>query len=182
MEIDKAIKERRTIRHFKKKSVSWEKINEITESMIYAPSAGNLQNWKLIVVKNKGQLNKICYNQDAVVNCDFLVVVCSDNEELKRIYKDKSEFYAIQNNAAGIQNMLLKSHSLKVGSCWIGVYDELKLKALLKIPDEIDVHAVIAFGYPDEKPEIPLRADLRSIISFEEYGNSSRDSLPLIKK
>lgn len=78
MEIDKAIKERRTIRHFKKKSVSWEKINEITESMIYAPSAGNLQNWKLIVVKNKGQLNKICYNQDAVVNCDFLVVVCSD--------------------------------------------------------------------------------------------------------
>ncbi|MBT3577707.1 nitroreductase family protein, partial [archaeon] len=39
MNIDKGIKERRSIRNFKKKDVSWDKIHEILESCIYAPCA-----------------------------------------------------------------------------------------------------------------------------------------------
>jgi nitroreductase len=182
VDIDKAIRERRSIRKFKKRPVSWKKINEILESFIYAPCAGNLQNWRLIILKNDGKLNKACYEQEAIVDCDFLVIICSDDAELKRHYKKKGEIFAIQNTSAGIQNMLLKAYSLKIGSCWIGVYNEEKIKGILKIPDNIKIHAIVAFGYPDEKPDMPLRASLRSIINFKEFGNKNRDIFPLVKK
>lgn len=182
MNVDKVIKERRSIRNFKKKSVSWEKINEIMESCIYAPCAGGIQNWKLVVLKNKGQLDAICFNQEAVVKSDFLVVVCSDDADLKRHYKDRWDIFSIQNTSSGIQNMLLKAASMKIGSCWIGVYKEEDLRELLRIPDEIEIHAVLAFGYSDEKPEIPLRSTLASIINYDFWGNNKKDPLPLIKK
>jgi nitroreductase len=182
MNVDKIIKERRSIRYFKKKDVSWGKIHEILESCIYAPCAGGIQNWRLVVMKNKGQLNQICFNQEAVVKADFLVVVCSDNEDLKRHYKDRWDIFSIQNTSAAIQNMMLKAHSMKIGSCWIGVYREPEMKNLLKIPDGVDIHAVLAFGYANEKPEIPLRASLNNIIGYDQYGNNRKDSLPLIKK
>ncbi len=182
MNIDKAMKERRSIRDFKKKDVSWNKINEILESCIYAPCAGGIQNWRLIVLKNKGQLNDICFNQEAVIKSNFLVVVCSDDADLKRHYKDHWDIFAIQNTSSGIQNMLLKATSMKIGSCWIGIYEEEKLKNLLKIPDDVDVHAILAFGYSDEKPEVPLRATLANVINYEEWSNKKKDSLPMIKK
>ncbi len=182
MNVDKGIKERRSIRNFKKKDVSWDKIHEILESCIYAPCAGGIQNWRLVVLKNKGQLNQICFNQEAVVMANFLAVVCSDNEDLKRHYKDHWDIFSIQNTSSAIQNMMLKAHSMKIGSCWIGIYREPDLKTLLKIPEDVDIHAVLAFGYPDEKPEIPLRARLHSVIGYDQYGNNSKDSLPLIKK
>jgi len=62
------------------------------------------------------------------------------------------------------------------------MYDESKLKGFLKIPDKLDVHAVIAFGYPDAKPEMPLRVALNNVVSFNEYGNPRRDPFPLVKK
>jgi nitroreductase len=182
MNIDSVIKGRRSIRNFKKKDVSWNKINEILESCIYAPCAGEIQNWRLIVLKNKGQLNDICFNQEAVIKSDFLVVVCSDDADLKRHYKDQWDLFSIQNTSSGIQNMLLKAASMKIGSCWIGVYKEEELKGLLRIPDEIDIHAILAFGYSNEKPEIPLRATLANVINYDFWGNKKKDSLPLIKK
>ena len=182
MEVGKAIEERRTIRHFKKKNIQYDKMSEIMESFIYAPCAGNLQNWRLICVKNKGQLNEACFDQEPVIESNYLIVVCSDNDDLIRHYKKEGEFYAVQNTSAGIQNMLLKAHSMKIGSCWIGAFDKDEVKGVLKIPENIDIHAIIAFGYADEKPEMPLKSELRNIINFNEWGNNKKDKFPLFKK
>lgn len=181
MELDNLIKERRSIRNFEKKEVSWKKINEILESFIYAPCAGGIQNWRLIVLKNKEQLNEACFDQEPVAKSNFLVVICSDDDEIVRNYKKDGKFFAIQNTSAGIQNMLLKAHSLEVGSCWIGAFDKNEVKAILKIPENIDIHAIIAFGYADEKPKIPLRASLGNVIYFDEWGTKKRDIFPLKK-
>ena len=182
MDIDSIIKGRRSIRHFKKKAVPWKKINEILESFSYAPCAGEIQNWRLIVFKNDGKLNKACHNQIPVVESDFFVAICSDDSVLVRTYKEKGKFFGIQNTAAGIQNMMLKAHSMKVGSCWIGAYDEDKIKAILKIPEKIGLHAIVVFGYAKDKPEMPLRLDTQKVISFNEFGKYRRDPLPLVKK
>lgn len=182
MDIDKAIKERRTFEHFKKKSVPWKKINEILDSFSFSHYIGGLQNGKLVVLKNEGQLNKACLDQKPVAESDFLVVVCSDSSELVRFYKEKGKLFGIQNTAAGIQNMMLKAYSMKIGSCWIGSYDEGKVRAKLKIPDKVEIHAVIAFGYSNEKPNAPLRLDSQKTIFFNSFGNFRRDPLPLVKK
>ncbi|MBT3691132.1 hypothetical protein HOG16_02715 [Candidatus Woesearchaeota archaeon] len=182
MDIDNIIKERRSIRHFKKKDIPWKKINEILESFTYAPCAGDIQNFRLIVFKNDGKLNKACHSQSSVVESNFLVAVCSDDSDLVISYKEKGKFFGIQNTAAGIQNMMLKAYSMKVGSCWIRTYDEDKIRAILKIPEKISLHAIVAFGYFKDKPEMPLRLDTQKVISFNEFGKYRRDPLPLIKK
>ena len=57
MKIIDIIKKRRSIREFLDKQVEFHKIVDVIEAGMHAPSAGNLQNWKFIIVKDK---NSIC--------------------------------------------------------------------------------------------------------------------------
>jgi nitroreductase len=178
MKFDKALKGRRSIRKYKEKKLSRNSLNAILDAIRYAPSAGNLQNWRLIVVEDenkKEEIAKYCFKQKWMTRASVIVVVCSDDSDVKRTYGDKSDMFCRQNCAAGIQNMLLKAYSIGIGSCWVGAHDDDKIKALLKMPDNINIEAVICFGHADENPEMPRRIDLRDIVHFEEWGNLEGD-------
>ena len=90
MELDKAIKGRRTIRKFAVKDVSWLLIAEILDAGRMAPSSGNLQNWYFIVVRNKEAKEKVIKNCDSynnwAIKAPVLIVVCADLEKAKRMF------------------------------------------------------------------------------------------------
>lgn len=174
MEFDRCLKSRRSVRKFKDKKLSKASLGAILDAVRYAPSAGNLQNWKLIVVEDKEKkekISKVCLSQKWMSMAGALVVVCSDDSDVKNVYGERSEFYCRQNCSAAIQNMLLKACSIGIGSCWIGAFDDEKVKDILKIPEKINVEAILCFGYADEKPKMPKRVDLNDIVNFEEWGN-----------
>lgn len=166
------IKTRRSIRKYKNIKVDLEKINLILEAGRWAPSSGNLQNWYFIVVQDKKKINKIAEYcmQPWISTAPLVIVVCSDTERVVDWYGERGRFYSIQNIAAAVQNMLLQAHSIGLGSCWIGAFNEEKIKELLKIPKNIEVHAIITLGYPDESPESE-RKPLEDIVFFEEWGS-----------
>src|SRR3989344_7043627 len=62
--------------------------------------------------------------------------------------------------------MLLEAHSLGLGSRWIGAFDQAKLKSLLRVPEEAEVHAVVALGYAKDIPPQPPKYPLEAIIYF----------------
>jgi len=77
--------------------------------------------------------------------------------------------------SAATMNILLAAHSLGLGACWVvaptaDVRDELKVKELLRIPDEYTVYNVVALGYPDEQPKPRPRLPLNEIVFYEEFG------------
>ncbi|MEM0014707.1 MAG: nitroreductase family protein [Zestosphaera sp.] len=127
----------------------------------------------------------------------FQRIQISDEEKRKRVYRKliTGEVSAFMKDApvlivvvgrrnvwdapydvsAAIENMLLAAHALGLGACWlvapvIDVRDELKVKELLKIPEEYTLDAIIALGYPDEQPKPRPRLPLEEITFYEEFG------------
>ncbi|MCD4759379.1 nitroreductase family protein [archaeon] len=178
MNIDRCIKTRRSIRKFLDKRISDEKIADILDSARYAPSAGNIQNWKFIIVRNKKTIEKLanlCADQVWVETATVLIVVCNDQSEVKRMYKKRAELFSTQNCAAAIQNILLKANSLGIASCWVGVYNGDRVKAELKVPVELKIDAIIPLGYAAREQEPVKRIDLENLVFFEEWGQKEKD-------
>jgi nitroreductase len=178
MDLDRCIKTRCSTRSYLKKDISWDKLTEIIDSIKYAPSSGNLQNWKLIIIRDKevkSEIAKICTDQSWVENAPALIVICNDESEVKRMFGKKAEVFAIQNCAAGIQNILLKANSLNIDSCWIRTYNVDRLRHILRIPDKIKVEAIISLGYAKRKPDLQQKLGLEKIVFFDEWGKKLKN-------
>lgn len=159
------------------KKISWDKLKEILDSARYAPSSGNLQNWRFVVVQDpdlKKRISQLCSDQNWINSAPVLIVVCSYDKDLQIMYRDKADMFSIQNVAAAIQNMLLKANSLSIDSCWVGSYNDDRIKSILKIPDEVRIDAIITLGYGAEKEDMPKRIDLRNIAFYEEWGDNGK--------
>jgi nitroreductase len=180
------IKKRRSIRDYEDKDIPYEDIHEILEAARWAPSTRNLQNWYFIIIKDKEKIEKIAEiaDQSFIKKAPVIIVVCSNDKIIESIYGEKGKMFAIQNVAAAIENILLAATEKEIGSCWIGWFDEKRLKELLEVPEDINIHAIITLGYPKHIPEAPKRKSLSEIVFYEKWGNKIyRPSLyPLIEK
>ncbi|MBI4983423.1 nitroreductase family protein [Candidatus Woesearchaeota archaeon] len=170
---------RRNVKYFLPKFVSWDNVSKILDAARHAPSCGNVQNWKFIVVfdpNQKRQIAEACYEQYEVVQAGVLVVVCAEPEKAERYYGLRGErLYSVQNCAAAIQNMLLEAHSLGLATRWIGAFDEDAVKSLLKIPEEVRPQAIVAIGYAKEVPQKPPKYPLEALIYFHQWRGKMRD-------
>jgi len=153
--------------------VPWDNIVTIMQAGKYAPSAGNLQNWKFIVVKNDDKrqaISKACLQQEWMELAPIFIVVVAEPEKMERYYGTRgARLYTIQGCAAAIENMLLTAHSLGLGSCWIGAFDEDEIWRILNLPEEKSVQAVIPIGYADETSESPPKYRIEHMMFFEKW-------------
>ena len=178
MDFNKVLEERRSVRKFKAKDISWENTADILESAIFAPSSGNVQNWLFIVVKDKENKSKLAESskQSWIIESPILILVCSKNDKIKELYGDKGEkFYSIQNCAAAIENMLLKATDLGLDSCWVSSFSEKEIIKEFRLTEGVKPQAILAFGYGDEFEKELKRMPLENFVFFEEFGNKKRD-------
>lgn len=178
-DIIELIRSRRNIKEFLPKFVSWEKISLILDAGRHAPSCGNIQNWKFIVVIEPGlkqQIAEATYGQYEIISAGVFIIICAEPEKAERYYSLRGErLYSVQNCAAAIENMLLEAHSLGLGGRWVGGFDEEAVKTLLSIPEEIRPQAILAIGYPKEIPDKPPKYPLENIVYFHKWRNRQRD-------
>jgi nitroreductase len=175
MEVSKTIRERRSVRKYLPKNVPLKQILEVIDSAHYAPSSGNLQNWDFIIIQSKEtkcKISEACLNQDWMIDAPVHIVICSDRERLQSFYERHKNTYSIQNCALAAQNLMLRAHSLKLGTCFVSCFSKTALKRILNIPT--DPEAVITLGYPSEKP-IAKRSNLENCTFFETHGNRKAD-------
>lgn len=169
METLECIKTRRSVRKFLDKPVTWDNIATILDSGRMAPSAGNLQSWKFIVVEDKEpkeEIAKACVDQLWIATAPYIIVIVSEFEKMKRFYDLRGErLYSVQGCAAAAQNMLLAAHDIGLGACWVGAFDEEKIKDVLGCPADTRPQAVIPIGYPAEAPQKPNKFPIE-IVSY----------------
>jgi len=166
MDVFEAIKRRRSIRKYKPKPVPKKDWKTILNAARLAPSAGNRQPWRFVVVREpekKRLLAEAANNRTFLVNAGALIVATGDPRISQRWY-DRDPMIAME-------HMVLTATALGYGTCWIGALDEGRVKELLKIPDEMSVIALLPVGVPDETPEARPRMKLTEIFFAEEYGN-----------
>ena len=144
---------RRSIRKYKEKQITIEKIGEIIDLAGFAPSAGNLQNWKYIVVTEldkKQQIAQACLQQDWMIEASVLIVICNDYNDVKNHYGKLGKMYSIQNCAAVAFGITLAAYNEGIASCWVGAFDNEAVQRILNIPEDQDPEIIIALGYADE--------------------------------
>ena len=175
------MRNRRSIRKYQNRPVEFEKIGLILEAGKAAPSAGNVQNWKFVVVIDKGVIGKIseaCLQQYWMNTAACHIVIVAYPQQAARYYGIRGErLYTIQNCAAVAENILLMAHYLGLGACWVGAFDEDMLKGAVNILPEYRPQMVISVGYPDETPPEPSEYTMENLL----YLNKFKGGVSVIK-
>jgi nitroreductase len=161
------IRSRRSVRKFTPEPVSDELIDRILEAGRWAPSGLNNQPWRFAVVKDRGlitEISKLTHYGKVVRAAQVLIPVFIATEKIYHREKD------IQGIGACLQNMLLEIHSLNLGAVWLGeiIRSNLPIKHLLGLGSDLELMAVIALGWPDEKPRMTKRKTLKELVVYRD--------------
>lgn len=160
MEILDAVRGRRSIRRFRRTPIPAQFLRTLEDSLLEAPSAGNLQSRKFHFVHRdeiRRRLVEAAYGQDFIAEAPLAVVCCADLS-IERQYGERGRsLYCLQDVAASVQNLMLVAYSLGLGTVWVGAFDETKVSRILNLPDTLRPVAIVPVGYPDESPGRPWK-------------------------
>ena len=158
---------RRSVRKFLDKDVEEEKLQKILECCNKAPSAGNLQAYKIFLVRDKEKKQAFANTtrgQDFIDQASVVLVFCALPKESGAKYGERGEaLYSVQDATIAATHSQLAATALGLGTVWVGAFDEGEV---LKILGEQGVRpvAIIPIGYPDEEPETRGRKPLDEVV------------------
>jgi len=172
------LRSRRSIRKYRDKPVEREKIDLLIEAALRAPSSRGFNPWEFVVVDDPEILVALSrakpHGASFLAKAPLAIVVCGDPE--------KSDVWVEDVSIAAII-LHLAATDLGLGSCWIQLrkrnYDERTTAGqhaahLLGLPNGLEVSAILAMGYPDQKPPPhPESALQREKVSFNRHGRKT---------
>lgn len=194
MEFSEAVLRRRSVRRFESKDVADDKVLKVLEAGRWAPSAGNIQPWRFVVVTDSGvkqDIAEVCtefsrnawkkfppkrarylaerggsWNKSRMAKVPVLVVVCYE------ILENTREELLLASAWAAVENMLLAAAADGLGSCVYTTFDdeeEAKLKEVLGVPPAYRIATIIQLGYADGAVATPQRKKLEEIVSYQHF-------------
>jgi nitroreductase len=169
MNVIEAIQTRRSIRKYKDEPVPDEDLKDILEAARIAPSAGNKQPWRFVVVRDSSKrkkLGEIARGQTWISNANVIIAALSMDPKDPSVY----ERWVERDVMTAVEHMVLSAWELGYGTCWIGAFTEEEVKELLDVPDEMKVICLLPIGVPDAEPKDRGRKDFYEIFYGEEYG------------
>ncbi len=173
METIECIKTRRSVRTYTKERIPEHITGEILEAAVQAPSAGNTQEWQFIVVSRpeiKKQIAEAAFGQHFIEKASLVIVVCADIEKIEKAYGERGvSLYVYQDTAAATQNLMLAAWERGIGSCWVGAFNEARIKGILVIPERVRPVAIIPMGYPLEKQSSPKKRPVKEVVHEERW-------------
>jgi nitroreductase/ketosteroid isomerase-like protein len=187
------IKNRRTVRKFKSTPIPREHILKILEAAHFAPTAGNQQPWKFLVVQNRAKLDRLkeeaaswyleAYKSkarpdeaklaevrdgvqkalDGALSAPVYVAVLVDS-------KARYPQYIMIDGTLAASHLMLAARALGYGTGFFTTFfPEDRMKAFFDIPDRYRLICFTPIGMPDEWPNPPIKKDLRELIVFEKF-------------
>ncbi|MCW4014155.1 MAG: nitroreductase family protein [Candidatus Bathyarchaeota archaeon] len=171
MNVIDAIKTRRSVRKYKPEPIPEEHLKTILESARLAPSAGNKQPWRFIVVRDdekKRELAEKASNQLWIGDAGAVVVALSMPKDDPSVY----ERWVERDVMTAVEHMVLTAWELGYGTCWIGAFKQQDIKEALDIPENYWIINLLPIGVPDQKPEPRGRKPFSELFYAEKYGKT----------
>lgn len=143
---------RTSVRAYSDRAVGEETIDTLLRAAMAAPTAGNKQPWRFVVVNDKTILQKISEDFNTMTmakDAQLAVIMCG---EPAATFPGEGEGYWIQDVSAATENLLLAAHAMGLGAVWCGIYPlserVAQFSKMLNIPSGIIPMACVCIGYP----------------------------------
>ena len=140
MEVFEAVRTVLAVREYQGKAVPPGVVRRIVEAGRLTGSGMNAQPWRFIVVEDREMLRRLgamARTGPYVAQAPLAIVVVIERTK-----------FSESDASRAIQSMILTAWSQGVGSNWVGFFGLDEAKPLLGIPDDLDVLAILPFGYP----------------------------------
>jgi nitroreductase len=184
MELFEAIRTRRSIRKYTDKPVEDEKLSAVIEAVRQAPSWANKQCWRMVVVREKEtrqKLSDLSYvesymapmgykanpSKKALAEAPVVIALCADPADSGTLWEQ--QYYLVDCGIAA-QTLMLAARAQGLGSVFVGIYEEQKVKELLGVPASVRVVGLFPMGYPTEEGKAgPPRKPVEEICFQEKW-------------
>ncbi|MBN1161479.1 MAG: nitroreductase family protein [Dehalococcoidales bacterium] len=193
MDLFEAVKNRRSIRRYKPDPVDDKKIEAILEAGRWAPSWGNSQCWRFIVVRDTklraqiaDTLKKIKLPDKELPNpaagamntVPVVIVVCARIGKAgaghgapgskPEYVTDKGDWFMFD-TALAVQNMVLAAHAQGLGTVIIGAFDAARVEKILDVPEGYRAVTLFPLGVPEHEGKAPPRKELSEIVFKDKF-------------
>lgn len=165
MDCIKRVLTRRSIRKYKNELIPDMVLRNILEAGRLAPTATNGQPWHFVVARDQK-------TKEAFSVGGFNIFVREAAFIVLGLYKPSEviiEKFSLMDVTIALQNMVIAACIQGVGSCWMGAFDEPRLKNTLNLPEDSRIVGAIAFGIPAENPVQPPKKNLIDIVHFDKW-------------
>lgn len=168
------VRRRAMIRAYKSEPVPEEKVDRLLRYATRAPSAGNLQPWEFIVVRNpevRARLAKASGGQVSVATAPVIIVTCANVERGTKQLGKRGSFFSLIDTAFASLLILLGAVEQDLGACFVGTYDPIEVAKILGLPNHVRPVGVITIGVPAEAPKKPPnpKVPLRTLVHNDRW-------------
>jgi nitroreductase len=164
MEVFEAVRTVLAVREYADRPVPADVVRRIVQAARLTASSMNAQPWHFIVVQDREMLRRLgqtAHTGRYVADAPLAVVVAIESTR-----------FAVSDASRAIQSMILTAWAEGVGSNWVGFHGLSEVKPLLQIPEELDVLAIVPFGYPTREigQGKKKRKPLGEVVHLERFG------------
>lgn len=178
-EFFQTLEQRRSIRKYEERDVSEEALNRVLEAVRWSPSWTNCQCWEIVVVRDAATKEKLQETilpknpaTKAIVAAPVVLALCGrrgvsgyyDNQASTKF----GDWYLFDLGLA-TQSLCLAAHDLGLGTVIVGLLDHDRAKAVLNVPQGVELVALIPLGYPAKVPSAPKRRQVAEFMHQETY-------------
>jgi nitroreductase len=172
MDISTAIKNRRSIRKFTADPVEERVLKDLVlEAGIWAPSGGNAQSWRFLVITDPKILNKLKLVSPGLLGTlNSAIVICQDLAcALQKGGELGVKNLSLMDTAMAAQNIMLAAHAIGLGTCPIASFHPEAVRRIIGLPAHVYPQLLISVGFPRENPPAPRRNP--NVIWFNSYAD-----------
>ena len=177
MNTTECIRTRRSIRKFKAAPVDHSLLESLISDTSYSPSWKNSQITRFIAIEDYSILDSIVqdytpsFNSDIIKQVPVLLAVTfvkgrSGFERDGSFSTKKGDRWQMFDVGVACQTFCLAAHNAGLGTVIMGIWDEDGITKLLKLPDDQELAALIAVGWPDVDPDVPMRKSVDELLTY----------------
>jgi len=169
MDLFEVIKKRRSVRAYIDKKVEDDKLRIILEAANSAPSAGDLQAYEIVVVKDNEQkeaLSKAARGQNFIAQAPVALVLVANQKKSATRYSERgAKLYSIQDATIAGSYIQLAATALGLATCWVGSYDDKSAAKVIgaDMQEGMVPVAIIPIGYTTESPSPRPRREMSDL-------------------
>ena len=153
--MDEVFQNRHSVRSFQNKEIKEGELKEILKAAESAPSAGNLKARKIAVVEDldlKQKLAEAALGQDFIGEAPVVLVFFALPLVSAQKYRERGKnLYAIQDATIATSFAWLQAVMLGIDGCWVGAFNEEKVKGILNAKEDERPIAILPLGYKNNQ-------------------------------